>query len=135
MTTLKEAGEAVYLRFKDNWNVANAVYTFDGEQFDEPTDAPWVRVSVRNLGSAQVTLGEVGNRSFERIATVIFNVFIPANTGVGAAWTIADLIKDLFEGVSFSELAFFESDIREQGTDGLWYGVVVESKFTYNETK
>jgi hypothetical protein len=135
MTTLPEATEAIYQRFVTGWDISDAVYTFDGEQFEEPDAEPWVRISVRNVGSTQESLGQVGNRKFERIASVIFNIFTPANEGVGSGLVLAQLLLGLFEAVNFSGLRFFESDVREQGTDGLWYGVVVESKFTYNETK
>lgn len=136
MSTQAQATELMYQRFTAAWNVLNGAYTFDGENFPEPDGtAPWLRVSVRHSVSGQATLGAVGGRRFERAGAVITNIFVPANKGRALADTLAGLVRDIFEGVSFGEIYFFESDCRETGIDGLWYGVVVESKFFYNETK
>lgn len=135
MSTQAQATESIYERFASLWNIADGVYTFDGENFSEPASGPWLRVSVRHSVSGQATLGQVGNRRFERAGAVLTNIFVPANTGRALADTLAGLVRTIFEGVSFGEVYFFESDCRETGIDGLWYGVVVESKFFYNETK
>ena len=135
MTTLAQATELIYERFNTLWNPVNGVFTFDGENFSEPANAPWLRVSVRHTVNVQATLGAPGNRNYERAGAVLTNIFVPANSGRALADSLAGLVMTIFEGVSFSEICFFESNFRELGIDGLWYGVVVESKFFYNETK
>lgn len=136
MSTQAQATESIYNRFTSLWNVSNGAFTFDGENFPEPVGTdPWLRVSIRHSASGQATLGSVGGRRFERAGSVITNIFIPANKGRALADTLTGLVRDIFEGVTLGEIYFFESDCRETGLDGLWYGVVVESKFFYNETK
>lgn len=135
MTTLSEAAEAVYKRMVDNWDEDDAQYTFEGEDFTPPTTTPWMRVSIRDTGGGQETLGEPGNRKYERVASAFFQVFTPTNQGIAAANALAETIRGLFEGVTYMGLRFLDSDVRQQGVDGLWYMVVVESHFTYNETK
>lgn len=135
MTTQSQAMEAIYERFATLWDTNNGIYTFDGENFNEPSTGPWLRVSVRHTVGGQATLGQAGNRRFERAGSVVTNIFTPVNSGRALADTLAGLVRDIFEGVSFGEVYFFESNCRETGVDGLWYGIVVESKFFYNETK
>lgn len=135
MTTIAQAREFIYERFAAQWNLADGAFTFDGEDYKEVAGSPWVRLTVRHSARAQDTLGEVGNRQFEQRGSVLMNIFIPDNTGTAASDTLAGKCRAIFEGVSFSGLYFYESDFREIGSDGLWYMVVVESKFSYNETK
>lgn len=135
MTTISQAAESIYDRFISNWDEDDAAYTFEGENFTAPTGDPWIRVTIRDTGGGQETLGEPGNRKYERQSSVIFQIFTPTNQGIAAADSLVEALRVLFEGVTFNGLRFFDSDVRQQGVDGLWYMVVVESKFTYNETK
>lgn len=135
MTTLAQATQAIYARFVDQWDEDDAVYTFDGENFQEPVDASWIRLSIRHLPSNQDTLGESGNRQFRREALVVINIFTPTNAGRASGDSLAQAARSIFEAVGFDGLNFFESDVEELGIDGLWYQVVVKSKFTYNEMK
>lgn len=135
MTTLNEAREAVCSKFIDEWADETAV-TLDNETFDAPTTEPWVRLSVRNITSGQETLGPVGHRNFERKAILFIQIFTQTDIGLKQSDELAQAARAIFEGITLNgNIAFYDSVTREVGPDGLWYQVVVECNFTYNETK
>lgn len=135
MTTLNEAREAIYQRFNDNFTgLPLSETTFDNEDFTPP-DGPWVRLTVRQAGGGQETLGAKGNRSYRRIAGTFAQVHTLADQGTAEADGIAQEILAIFEGESFSDLDFNDGVIREIGSDGRFYQEVVEINFDYDERK
>lgn len=134
MTTLDEATEIVYQRFVDEWG-ATTVFTLENEEFKEPDEDPWVRVSVRQLSRGQSTLGKVGGRRYLSLASAFVQVYTRANTGVQQGGVLAKQAADVFEGVSLSGLRFMDTVVRETGVDGKWYQHVMEVNFDYEETR
>ncbi len=134
MTTLNEAREAVYTRFVTQWGTTTPV-AFDDEDFEEPADSPWVRLTVRNVSRGQETLGRAGNRKFRSAAQVFVQVYTRTNTGVKQGDTLATQAKDIFEATSFSGLDFNDGVVRETGPDGKWYQHLIEIAFDYEEIK
>jgi len=138
MTTLVEAREAIYEQFINNYTAIPAArITADNEQFTPPVDLAWGRFSVRHTGSAQESLGGVGNRKFNRLGSAFFQVFTPENQGTFEADTLAQAARVLLEGLSLSSntIRFNGCDVREIGVNNGWYGVVVEGNFVYTDTK
>lgn len=134
MTTINQARETVYDRVRSLWT--DSVFTFDGDAFIPPTDAPWIRVSVRQRGGGQSTLGGVGNRRFRREASAIGQVFVPVGKGLQENDTLARTFRDLFEGVPrISGLEFNDGVIREVGPVGDEQQHNVEIEFSYQERK
>lgn len=139
--TVNSAKEAILKRFKDNWSEDDALYTFDNEEFSEPKRdssdnlVSWIRVTITPPISKQHTLGQVGNRIYQRKGFIIFQVFTPANTGSKKSDQLVQLLIDLFEGVSFNNVQCFDSTVTKGLPDGLWYSVAVQINFEYNETK
>jgi len=131
--TLNEAREAIYQRWVTGNLTAN--YTFANEKYSPPTDTTWARVTVNHEAGEQDSLGSVGNRKFLRRARLFVQLYSTVDSGTRALDLLADQVRDLFEGVSFSGLYFVSVDIRESGTDGEWYQVVVDAPFFYQETK
>ena len=78
-----------------NWNTADAALTFDGERFDAPEGEPWIRLTIRDLPTASVTLGARSNRLAERRATLIAQVFAPLEVSDGAGAALAGLRVDV----------------------------------------
>lgn len=148
MTTLREAREAIYKRFVDEWQSGGqplSPYTFDNETFDPPKGAdgrgtPWARCSVRQLDSFQDTLGRIGSRKFLRIALARVEIYVPPGDG---RWNTDGLMMaamSLFEGRSSpigSGITFFEVTPQEIGLieDGRWDLSTVSARFDYEETK
>ena len=136
MTTLNEAKEACYLRFTSNFTgVVASRIAADNEEIETPDTGEWVRISIKSLTRRQDTLGALGNRRFRSTAIVFVQVYTQSNTGVKQSDTLAVEAANIFEGVSFSGLDFYEVIIRETGVNGKWYQSVVEAKFDYDEIK
>jgi hypothetical protein len=148
MTTLREAREAIYKRFVDEWvSGAEALtpYTFDNETFDPPKGAdgrgaPWARCSVRNLDAGQQTLGRAGARKFYRIGLARVEIFVPPGSGRWDTDAYMMAAQALFEGrttPSGTTIRFFEVTPQEIGLieDGRWDLSTVEARFDYEETK
>ena len=136
MTTQTVAREAIYQRFVTAWGSTSA-FTFDNEQFTPPAGAAWVRLTVRHRESKQATLGQTGQRNFNRRGAAIFNIFVPQNMGVEDADTLVQSVRNSFEGVTVSppDLYFYETVVREVGPDGAYNLINVEALFEYDERK
>ena len=133
--TPSQAREAVYERWNTNWS-ATTPFAFDGEQTDlNDGNESWARVFVRNTTSNQETLGRVGNRRYLRNATVNIMLHIPANQGMAELDTLMQTARNIFEGVSFGGLRFFDVNTQEIGSDGKWEMALVTAFFDYEETK
>lgn len=136
MTTLNEAKEAIYQKFKDEFTgVVWGRVGLDNEEFNTPDSGDWVRLVVRSLSRKQNTLGKVGNRKFRAKALVLVQVFTEANTGVKQSDTLATEAANIFDGKSFSGLDFWSALVREVGPDKKWYQTMVEVEFDYDEIK
>lgn len=133
MTTINEAREAIYSRFVTMWGT-NSPYTFDNEAYNAPA-SKWVRLSVRQIDAEQHTLGAIGNRKFLRQAAVWLQIFVPLNSGLKDADTLAQAFRTIFEGARFSDLSFREVVTNEATPDNQWYRVVAKAFFDYNELK
>lgn len=136
MANINEVKNLIYNTFNINWDEPNIPYTKDNSRFETPSSSPWIRLTVRNRISNQETLGKKTNRKFLRSGSIYGQVFVPINTGTSEADRIAQKIRDIFEGERIDESVWItNSDVREVGPDGDWYQFLVESFFTYEETK
>ena len=124
----------MYSRFVAQWGTTTRI-AFDNEEFEEPRDTPWVRLTVRHTARGQETMGRPGNRKFRASATVLVQVYTRTNVGVKQGDALAVQAMDVFEGVSFSGLDFNDGFVRETGPSGKWYQHVAEIEFDYEEIK
>lgn len=135
MTDINEAREAVYQRFASQWGTTT--YTFEGEHFEaDKQKEAWVRLSVRQLGGGQETLGPPGARKFRRRAQALLQTFVPSESAsIKDGDALAKAGRAIFEGQSFSELDFDDGEIQELGDDGRWFTHLMRAFFAYTETK
>ncbi len=135
MTTIDQARTAVYDRFVAQW--ANRTpFTFENEKWEEPKpDVDWVRVSVRNTGGGQETLGPKTQRKYRRRGSIFVQVFTPVAKGMKAGAGHAQAARAIFEGESFTGIDANNGVIRESGSDGKFYQTLVEVFFDYTEIK
>lgn len=134
--TPNEAREAIYQRWAAQWGTTSP-FVFDNET-NTTLDAgivAWARVSARNNGGGQETLGPTGHRGYLRRGSVFVQIFTPLNRGMKDSAVLAHQARAIFEGVSFSGIDFNNGQVREVGPDGKWYMTVVEAAFEYYETK
>lgn len=130
---ITDVNEQITKRFIDNWT--NGIpYELEGENFQAP-DTAWLRFTIRYTVASQWTLGQPGNRKFQRKGLIIANIFTPANAGRKQADILAQTFKDIFEGTTFGAVEAYTANVKELGLDGLWYQVAVQVDFNYNELK
>lgn len=137
MTTLNEARKAVYDRWAAQWAHGAASYCFENEPYAPADRDFWARVSVRQAVSdeEQSTIGVSPSRKFLRRARVYVQVFVKPDSGLKNAGDYATQARLIFEATSFSGLSFVRgASIRETGSDGKWYQVLVDAPFMYEET-
>ena len=136
--TPDEARSAVYKRFKTQWADRTVLHREGEAGFSEPPPGTaWVRLSFRNFGGGQRSLGPVGGRKYRRSASVFVQAFTPAVAGVGAGATLAHEARAILEGVDVDGVAFDDGIITELplGEGEKSYQTNVEVRATYDETK
>lgn len=112
--TPDEYVEAVYQRFNSNWTGTTVVH-YEGHPFTEPApDVEWARISVRNTGGGQSTLGQEGNRKYDRDVSVFIQVFTPVTAGVARGAILAQAARGIFEGVRLDPEAWFNDGVIEE---------------------
>lgn len=126
--------KSIYDRMVDQWDEADGTLTFEGEPY-EPDGGAYVRLLVRHDESAQVSHGV---RRFRHPGRILVQCAYPAmqnGGGVNGLKNMQDLVRAIFEGVSFDDVNTYASTPRESGTEGGYILGVVETRFDYDEIK
>lgn len=137
MSVWREVQEALYQRWKAEWGETTP-YAFANETFDPP-DGPWVRFVVIRLPGGPGTLGRPGQKRMDRAGLVMIMLREPPGDGTGQISDLAEQAAAIFENKRFGphDIRFAQVEPGEAGDveDGRWWGVVVEGRFDYEETK
>ncbi len=144
-----QAVEAICEHWESEWEALhpddpddpdNIPYVFDNEVFTAKTT--WARVSViHTQQSRQATMGPVGARKFDRGGNIAVQLFVVADQGGFALSTLADEVREIFEGVRLTVNGDTEALHTYAGTttnprvDGPWHTCTVLSQFRYYDTK
>lgn len=99
-----EAKNFLLKEFISNYGETTPVAYTNNENFEKPSNEPWVRFSVDNVDSDQATMGDEGNRRFERYGRITSQVFVPPNTGTYDGEVICNTIINIFEGKRFGKI-------------------------------
>ncbi len=134
MTTLVEASTLIQSRFIDQWGTETEI-SFENKEIDIKALSEWVRLVVRNTDGGQESLGPTGARKFEYKALVIVQIFTVIGSGTKRANQLAQLVRDIFEGVQFDEVVVDAVLVDEVGVDDKWYQINVEGNVTYYHIK
>lgn len=134
MTTINQAKDTILKAFATSWDSALCPYVGDNEDLTNPK-APWARIVVRHTAGGQETLGQEGNRKYNRIARVLIQIFTAKGKGTKQADGLAQSAINIFEGKTINGLYFYNGIAREVGSDGEWYQIVVDITFNYDEIK
>ncbi|WP_299085064.1 phage tail terminator-like protein [uncultured Paraglaciecola sp.] len=135
MTTLDQAQQAINDRFIAAWG-STTPFSFTNEMpASNDISTSWVRLVSRLAVSGQRSLGQSGNRKYDRNGIIFVQVFSPINQGSSSGTALAKQIEDLYEGERFNGVVGQDSIIRDIGPDGEWYQLQVEINFTYEEIK
>lgn len=134
MTTLSEAKIAINDRFIAEWE-GKTPYTIDNDEFLEPENVAWTRLTVRNIGGGQSSLGRIGNRRYDRKGIIVVSVFTPVEQGTSEADLLAQAALVLFEGTRFGGVTVNDGVVKEVGAKNTWYQEVMTAEFSYDEIK
>ncbi len=138
--TRTQARDEILALFKASWEAQPApipTVLYD-DKAPAPTsgDKAWARVSVLHNDGDQQTLGEVGNRRFNRLGIVIVQVFTPFGSGLVSADTIVPVAVNAFEGNKTPGGVWFRHVYsRDIGKTGQWHQTNVFADFEYDEVK
>lgn len=136
MTTLNEAREAVYDRFRTLW-ADRTPFTFQNDKFESKAlKDDWIRVSVLETFSAQETLGPTGARRFRRRGRIFGQLFTLAEEGgMANSGGHAHVFRGIFEATSFGGVDCNNAVVDEVGPDGKWHQTNISIIFDYEEFK
>lgn len=140
MTLVSEAREIIYQKFQAGWTatpLTQVVFENDDAGGIDAGREPWIRVSTREVGGGQVTLGPKGDRKYDRRALVFVQIFVPSNTGTRRAGQLVEAVRALLEGEALGAGAVdvFDLQVRDARPDGPWNLTLVEAEYRYSETK
>lgn len=137
MSVFREVQEALYQLWTDEWGETTP-YAFANETFDPP-NRPWARFAVIRLPGGPGTLGPPGRKKMDRAGQVMIVLREPPGDGVGDLTDLAEKAAKIFENkrLPVHDIRFAEVEPGEQGDidDGRWWGVAVEGRFDYEETR
>jgi len=131
--TPKEARNAIFMRYLNEFNGQFPI-ALDNQKFTPPDTGDgvkWTRVSVKFNDGTQGSLGQPGNRRFEKYGLLFIQVFTPTEHATNDNDELAEDSLDLFEGVRLGDLWFNNGRIETVGSDDVWYqqNVVLELTF------
>lgn len=98
--------------------------------------APWVRFTVVDVKGQQIEMGSANN-THRVYGSLILQVFVPANTGDGAALTLGDALGELYRQKIFNfpdtpfsgHVRMRDPNVREIGRDDAYWQVNVTVPF------
>jgi hypothetical protein len=134
--TLNEAREAIYAQWASEWGTTTR-YGLASEYFNPNAAATsWARVTVRQVGGGQSTLGPENGRKYTRDAVITVQIGTPVTASEADGDTLARAAQLVFESERLdADLWCFDSVVRERGFDGKWNLYDVETPCQYEETK
>lgn len=135
MTTLDQAQQAINDRFVTEWGTTTPFSFTNETPASNDISTSWVRLVSKLAVSGQRSLGQSGNRKYDRNGIIFAQVFSPINEGSSSGTALAKQIEDLYEGERFNGVVGQDSIIRDIGPDGEWYQLQVEINFQYEEIK
>lgn len=137
MSVWREVQEALYQRFADEWGPTSP-YVFGNEKIDPPNGL-WVRFEVIRLPGGPGTLGPIGSKKMDRVGAVVITLREPPGDGVGKTSDRAEQAASIFENRRLTphDIRFAEVEPGEAGDidKGRWWGLSVDGRFDYEETK
>lgn len=142
---LAEARDSMLGHIKTDWDAnttAVAGYIPDVIYDNlEPTEERnnalyYARVTIQHFDGEQKTLAKEGNRRFEHIGQVFFQLYAPSGEGRAGVDGLAQVAKTSFQkGCTLAGVRFTRVRIEEIGADGPFFQVDVVADFEYHEVE
>lgn len=137
MTDYPTANEAMAQRFSDVWTPTGFPFVLGNEKFNAPDDTPWARMVVRHNAATQSTLGITGARQFDRLGSMLIQVFTPLREGTRRSADLIQTVVNGLEGTVIANTSICVNDVipREVGPVDKWYQVTIEAEFRYTDIR
>jgi len=128
--TIQDKHAIIIKRFKDNFSTTPIAY--ENVEFKVDTDVDWVRLSVQNGDSNQVSMGTpaVANRF---VGIIFVQIYTRAGRGTATALSIAQEVSDIWRNKQFDGITCRAPDINHLGVEGSWFQINVSCEFFYDE--
>jgi hypothetical protein len=108
MPTFDNIFDTIDQRFRTQFTLTGVDLLSDNVGKDPTAGVPFVRLTVLPGNGSQVEFGIT--RRFRRPGVASFQIFVPNGVGTGLATTIADTLKDIFEGRTVDGVIFRAAD-------------------------
>lgn len=144
MGVWREVQEAIYAHWVERWVLApggaeRTKFALDNEAPFDPPNGPHALVETQRRPGGPGTIGSPGNRKMDRAGVVFIRLRDVPGAGVGPVSDLADHAGDVFENcrlpVHGLRFANVDVDVAALIEDGKWWGVTVEARFDYEQTK
>lgn len=137
MTTITQAREAIYERWRAQWTRTPYVFENEDSRTLDAGAVPWARVVVRNQGGRQESLGRAGERKFWRPLVIFVQLFHPRNSGMKTSGLDAAAAQAIFEASSFSGVHVFNMPVEEQPVEPTdkWVTTLLVGDAAFEEIK
>ena len=127
------ARKSIQSYFAANWSATPVAY--DNVAFTPPDDSEWVRLSIRNNLSSQITIGS-SNQTYRRRGIAFLQIFTPRDGGPELSATLTDTAVNIFEGQKTGPVVFESVNVNEVGnTDDGWFQVNVSASYRFDDVK
>lgn len=140
MPTPKEAVDTVYTQIFSVWSGISQ--TIKGQWPNKSNDGvppnesvTWYRVSTVHKEGAAISLPAAdGSKLWQRKATTLVEIFLPAGEGITTAYSFSRSIEMPFVGKTINNVDFRKVFTREVGNNASWFQVNVLIDFEYMES-
>lgn len=136
--TYTQAIDGVLTKFRTAWLATGYDAFYDDTPQDRGTDEdPWARATVQHVDGFMSSLkSPTGQARYERKGILTVQIFTESGSGLQAAYDLAKVVSDAFEGQSVAGgLWFRDVRVREIGRDGAFRQTNVIVEFDYEEEK
>ena len=115
-------------RFKTNWTYTSI--KFENRDFTPIINSPYIEFSIEPEESIQIGLPQAP--MFRHTGLLVFEIYIPTNTGTYSLRSYIDNIAKLFVGQQFNNITCRSLNSQKIGKIGEWYLTVVFVEYYYD---
>jgi len=113
---VSDAWNAIRGRMVANWTGDEPIQ-YPNQPFTPPAGATWLRLEMTEGEGANASLGAVHVR---HRGVIWIGVYVPKNTGLAAAITLAETAAAIFENQRFSGVRCWAASIKDAGMFSGW---------------
>lgn len=133
--TRNEVRDLTISTFLTSWGSTTPV-AIDNVEFTPPgVVGEWVALSFTYVSGGQASVGDEGNRRYDRQARVSLLVNVPVNSGTSRAEELAEKFLDIFDGTRIGPATGTNGSYADIGFDGTCYRVLAEVDLLYTQIR